>query len=102
MSHGSCCGGQPLARRTNHDEGVRDSVKDAEVAPEDEREDREGASEKVDKHERERDPEDDAVLVDLVELWSLDQHASRHDVGNEKQVLFFVGSTKWDASLVMK
>ena len=88
-------GGQPLARRTNHDEGVRDSGKDVEVALEDEREDREGASEKVDKHERERDPEDGAVLVDIVVqctvLWSLGQHASRHDVGNEKHVpLFFI------------
>ena len=46
-------GGQPLAGRTNHDEGVCEGGEDVEVALEDEREDREDASEDVDEHERE-------------------------------------------------
>lgn len=77
-------GGQPLAGWTNHDEGVCDGGEDVDVVLEDQREDREDAAEEVDEHERERDPEHGAVLVDLVVLRSLGTQASRHDVGNTR------------------
>ncbi len=59
--------------KTDHDEGVRDGCSDVEVTLEGEREDGEDPAEEVDGHERERDTDHRAVLVDLVILRSLDE-----------------------------
>jgi hypothetical protein len=54
----------PGSRRTNHDEG-----EDVDLVFEDEEKDREDAAKTVDGEEGERDAQDSAVLVYLVELW---------------------------------
>lgn len=61
----------PGSRRTNHDRGICDGGDDVDVPLEDEGKDREDAAEAVDGHKGERDAYDGAVLVDLVELWSV-------------------------------
>jgi hypothetical protein len=60
-----------VARETNHDDGVRDSREHVDLVLEGEREDGEDAAEEVDGHERERDAENRAVLVDLIKLRTL-------------------------------
>jgi hypothetical protein len=55
---------------TDHDEGIRNGSCDVKMALERKRKNREHASETIDCHERQRDSDNRAVLVDLVELRS--------------------------------
>jgi hypothetical protein len=61
---------------TDHDESIRNGSCDVTMALERKRENREHASETIDRHERQRDTDNRAVLVDLVELRSA-KHVSR-------------------------
>lgn len=56
-------------RQTNHDERVCDGSEYVKFLLEDKGKYREDAAKEVDGHEDERDAEDCAVLVDLIELW---------------------------------
>ena len=62
--------GGSQCKQTDHDEGIRDASDRVKVALEDEREDREQSTEKIDGHEGERDTDDRAKPIYLVILGS--------------------------------